>query len=114
MPEESASLDAVTAAPQYHRILLENETVRVLDTIVPPGETVPLHTHSWPAVVYVVSWSDCVRRDVDGNVTMDSRASAPPACGAALWSGPLPAHTLQNVGACELRVIAIEQKRVSR
>jgi hypothetical protein len=105
------SLDAVLAAPRFHRVLLENATVRVLDTIVPAGETVPLHTHRWPAVLYVVTWSDCVRRDVDGNITMDSRASAAPTPGTALWSGPLPAHTLENVGDRDLRVIAIEQKQ---
>ena len=105
------SLDGVLAAPRFHRVLLENDAVRVLDTIVQPGETVPLHTHRWAAVLYVVTWSECVRRDVDGNITMDSRASVAPISGAALWSGPVPAHTLENVGDRELRVIAIEQKQ---
>jgi mannose-6-phosphate isomerase-like protein (cupin superfamily) len=92
-------------------VLLENETVRVLDTTVQPGEMVPLHTHRWPSVLYLLSWSDFVRRDADGRVTADSRNSAPLAAGAALWSGPLPPHTLENVGDRELRVIAIEQKQ---
>ncbi|HEY4011403.1 MAG TPA: hypothetical protein VGM11_14710 [Acidobacteriaceae bacterium] len=105
-------LDAMIAAPRFHRVLLENDAVRVLDTIVQPGETVPLHTHCWPAVLYVVTWSDCVRRDADGNITMDSRASAAPTSGTALWSGPLPPHTLENIGDRELRVIAIEQKHL--
>jgi hypothetical protein len=108
-PSELDSLDAVVAAPRFHRVLLENESVRVLDTVVPPGETVPLHTHRWPAVLYILSWSDCVRRDADGCVTMDSRGSSAPA--DALWSEPLPAHTLENVGGRELRVIAVEQKQ---
>jgi hypothetical protein len=111
MPQQVERLDAVTATPRFHRVLLENEIVRVLDTIVPPGETVPLHTHCWPAVLYIVSWSNCVRRDADGRITMDSRNTAAPPPGAALWSGPLPPHTLENVGDCELRVIAIEQKQ---
>jgi mannose-6-phosphate isomerase-like protein (cupin superfamily) len=110
-PQELDPLDAVVAAPRFHRVLLENEAVRVLDTLVQPGETVPLHTHRWPSVLYVLSWSDFVRRDVDGHVTVDSRGSAPLAAGAALWSGPLGPHTLQNVGDSELRVIAIEQKQ---
>jgi hypothetical protein len=113
MPQQTDPLDAVTAAPRFHRVLLENEIVRVLDTIVPPGETVPLHTHCWPAVLYIVSWSNCVRRDADGRITMDSRNTAAPSPGAALWSGPLPLHTLENVGDSELRVIAIEQKQAA-
>ena len=110
-PQEFDPLDGVVAAPRFHRVLLENETVRVLDTIVQPGETVPLHTHRWPSVLYVLSWSSFVRRDADGRVTVDSRDSIPLAAGAALWSGPLPPHTLENVGNCELRVIAVEQKQ---
>ena len=113
MPQQTDPLDAVTAAPRFHRVLLENEIVRVLDTIVPPGETVPLHTHCWPAVLYIVSWSNCVRHDADGRITMDSRNTAAPPSGAALWSGPLPPHTLENVGDSELRVIAIEQKQAA-
>ena len=110
-PEEFDPLDAVVAAPRFHRVLLENDRVRVLDTIVQPGETVPLHTHRWPSVLYVLSWSNFVRRDADGRATVDSRNSTPLAAGAALWSGPLPPHTLENVGNRELRVIAIEQKQ---
>jgi mannose-6-phosphate isomerase-like protein (cupin superfamily) len=110
MPTDS--LDAVNAAPQFHRVLLENETVRVLDTVVPPGATVPLHEHPWPGVLYIVGWSDCVRRDAAGNITMDSRNAQALAPGTALWSAPLAAHTLENVGTTELRVIAVEQKTV--
>jgi hypothetical protein len=104
-------LDAVSAAPRFHRVLLENGTVRVLDAIVRARETVPLHTHNWPAVLYVVTWSDCIRRDANGAITMDSRGSAAPTPGTALWSDPLPPHTLENVGDGELRVIVVEQKQ---
>ena len=59
-------LDAVEAASEHHSVLLENDRVRVLDTRVPCGETVPVHTHRWPAVQYVVSMDNFVRRDADG------------------------------------------------
>ena len=42
------SLDAMVAAPESHRVLLENDDVRVLETTIHPGETIPLHTHRWP------------------------------------------------------------------
>ena len=51
-------LDALTAAPQHHQLLFENEYVRVLDTNIPPGDTTNLHTRRYPASLYVVSWSD--------------------------------------------------------
>jgi hypothetical protein len=106
-PEE---LDALVAAPKHHALLLENEVVRVLDTRIAPGETVPLHTHRWPSALYVMSWSDFVRRDAVGAIVVDSRAGKRPPEGSALWSPPLPPHTLENVGTSELRAISVEVK----
>jgi hypothetical protein len=103
-------LDALIAAPQYHSLMLENDSVRVLDTFIPPGQTVPLHTHRWPSTLYVVSWSDFVRRDAEGNTVVDSRITGKVPAQSAVWSGPLPPHTLQNVGDSELRVISVELK----
>lgn len=103
-------LDALEAAAEYHTLLIENEAVRVLDTHVLPGETVPLHTHQWPAVLYIRSWSDFVRRDAAGAVLVDSRTTGGPEVGTTLWSGPLDPHTLENVGGAELRVLSIEIK----
>ena len=106
-PEE---LDALIAAPKHHVLLLENEAVRVLDTRVGPGETVPLHTHRWPSALYIMSWSDFVRRDAEGKVVADSREGGEISEGSAVWSGPLVPHTLENVGALELRAISVEVK----
>jgi hypothetical protein len=66
-------LDAMTAAPHHHDVLLENDQVRVLDTRLGPGERTPVHTHRWPAVLYILGWSDFIRYDPDGNVLVDSR-----------------------------------------
>jgi predicted metal-dependent enzyme (double-stranded beta helix superfamily) len=102
-------LDAVFAAPVHHTLLFENARVRVLDTRIAPGDTVPLHTHRWPSVLHVLGWSDCVRRDDKEAVTFDSRANptAPP---QILWSPPLPPHTLENVGADAIHIVSIEIK----
>jgi hypothetical protein len=105
------SLDAMTAAPEHHEILLENDRVRVLDTRLGPGESTPVHTHPWPSVLYVLSWSDFIRCDAHGSVVLDSRTlGARPDKGATLWSAPLGPHSATNVGTQELRVIAVEMK----
>lgn len=103
-------LDALIAAPEYHALMFENEFVRVLDTRVPPGQTVPLHTHRWPSALYIVSWSDFVRRDGEGSIVVDSRITGKIAEQSALWSQPLAPHTLENVGETELRAISVELK----
>ena len=103
-------LDALIAAPQNHALLFENESVRVLDTFVRSGQTVPLHTHRWPGTLYLISWSDFIRRDATGSVLLDSRTVARPAEGTAFWSAPLLPHTLENIGASTLHIICVELK----
>ena len=104
-------LDAVIAASQHHRLLLENERVRVLETAIAAGETTAVHTHRWPNVQYIVSTADFIRRDGDGKVMLDTRAaSGPPTPSTALWSDPIPPHSLENVGDAELCVIMVELK----
>ena len=105
------SLDALLAAGDFHRLLLETDDVRVLDTRIGPGETVPVHTHRWPAVLYVVSGGHFVRRDGDGNVLADTRAGQPIVAGVALWTERLPPHSLENVSGTEVRVVNVELKR---
>jgi mannose-6-phosphate isomerase-like protein (cupin superfamily) len=106
-----ADLDALVAAPEHHRLLLENAKVRVLDTQIAPGERTPIHTHQWPAVHYVLSWSAFVRRDAEGTVLLDTRTSSgaqnPP---SVLWGEPLAPHSLENVGPTPLQVISVELK----
>ncbi len=105
------SLDALTAAPDYHKVILENERVRVLDTWIRAGERTPVHTHRWPAVLYVLSWSDFVRYDDNGNVLLDSReVDALKAAPTVLWSAPLPPHSLLNIGAADMHIISVELK----
>ena len=103
--------DAMTAAVKHHKVLLENESVRVLETRIRPGERTAVHTHPWQAVVYFVSFSDIIRYDADGKVLSDSRnTSTKPQPGAALWSPPVPLHSIENVGTTDLVAIAIELK----
>ena len=109
--DDTDALDAMIAARDHHQTLLENDQVRVLDTRLRSGERTPVHTHCWPATLYVMSWSDFLRRDADGNVIVDSRTwERQPAVGEALWLPPLTPHSIENVGESELRLIAVELK----
>jgi mannose-6-phosphate isomerase-like protein (cupin superfamily) len=107
----SAEVDAVRAAPAQHRLVLENERVRVLDTRIAPGERTPVHAHRWPAVHHVISWSAFVRRDLAGVVLLDTRiAGVAAARGAVLWGEALGPHTLENVGDEPLHILSVEIK----
>jgi hypothetical protein len=105
------SLDAVIAAPQYHRLVLENERVRVLDTRIPPGDIVPVHTHRWPAIYYTIAPGDFVRRDGEGKVLFDSRTvPGMLTASAANWIECLPPHSVENVSPSEIHLISVELK----
>ncbi|MGZ3853918.1 MAG: hypothetical protein ACXVBX_14065 [Flavisolibacter sp.] len=105
-------LDALVAAPEHHKLLMENDFVRVLDTLIPPGEITNVHTHKWPASLYVISWSDFIRYDAEGNVIVDSRElPQTPSSSSALWSQPLKPHSLENIGENDIHIISVEVKR---
>lgn len=49
-PEE---LDGVIAAPDSHRVLIDNDSVRVLEVRIEPGRVEPEHVHAMPSVMIV-------------------------------------------------------------
>jgi hypothetical protein len=102
-------LDAVIAAPRHHRLVFENDRVRVLDTRIPVGDTVPVHTHCWPAVYNTVRFSHFIRRDGEGKILFDSRSLDHPLPPAA-WIDGLPPHSIENVGDAEIHLISFEIK----
>jgi predicted metal-dependent enzyme (double-stranded beta helix superfamily) len=105
------ALDALVAAPDYHKLLFENEHVRVLDVRIGPGQIVPVHTHKWPSVIQVRSASDFVRRDGDGNLLFDSRdAGAADEAPAIIWTDSLPPHSVENIGNAEIHLVSVEIK----
>ena len=109
-PDWPAELDGVIADPGHHEVLFENSEVRVVRTIVPAGETTPVHTHP-KSVTYVVSGIDLVRRDESGNVMLDTRNedvtfSVP----SVRWSDGTPPHSIENPSSEDLVVIAVELK----
>jgi hypothetical protein len=96
--------DAVQAAPKSHRVVFENEFVRVLEVTMPPaGMTEPMHHHRWPS--FFVSWdtgggSPHVRyHRPDGTVRDSPSAQEPVHPGS--WSvqrmKPEPMHAIEVV-----------------
>jgi hypothetical protein len=108
-PEE---LDALAAAPESHHLVFESDDIRILDTRIRPGKVTPVHTHRWPAVFYILSAGHVVRRDADGTLLDDTRATLRVPQPGAIFAVPsLPPHTVENVDATEIRFLNIERKR---
>lgn len=105
-----AELDGVIAAPDHHKVLFDNDRVRVIETIVKAGDTTPVHTHP-RTVMYVVSGDQFVRKDDTGKVMVDTRDEGkdfemPP----VIWSDGTPPHVIENPGSEDLIVIGVELK----
>lgn len=61
--------------------------------------------------MYVAKQSDFIRRDGEGNVLFDSRTVGPPPEKPFVqWIGPLPPHSVENVGSREILLISTELK----
>jgi mannose-6-phosphate isomerase-like protein (cupin superfamily) len=104
------ALDGVTVAPNNHKVIFENDEVRVLETTIAVGEVTPLHTHLAPTVMYVLSGSHFIRRDEGGATMVDTRATPDFVLPKVLYSASTPRHTIENTGSDNLVVIGIELK----
>ena len=99
----SSVQDPVKLSPQYYKVLLENDEVRVLEFRAKPGEKEPMHAHP-SAVIY--SFGDYKVRATQDGKTEEVVGKA----GAALWRPPIT-HSFENIGETDVHVLVVELKR---
>jgi hypothetical protein len=102
-------LDATVAARENHKILLENDEVRVLEVTVPPGTSERLHVHRYPSVIYVESSPHLIEHLQDGSAR-DLGTRAP----GVRWLPVAQGHFMENVDSFPLRAIRIELKKARK
>jgi hypothetical protein len=106
-----ATQDAVQAAPQNHRVMFENDKVRVLDVTVAPHTKEPMHAHCWASVLYVTEAGKYVDHGPDGKVLFDSRSLAtPPKLPMVIYKDPEAPHAVENLDDKPLHLIRVEMK----
>jgi len=103
-------LDGAAVAPENHKVIFENDHVRVLETTIASGDVTPLHSHLAPTVMYVLSGSHFIRRDEHGATMVDTRANPDFVLPKVLFAASTPRHTIENTGADALVVIGVELK----
>lgn len=106
-------LDAVISAPKNHKILLENDKVRVLEVTLAPNEVEALHHHQWPSVLYIQEAGDFIDYDGDGNVIFDSRNLPEPlTLPLTMYKNPEAPHSVVNLSDTKtIRLIRVEMKQ---
>ena len=89
-------LEALVAAPANHRVLLEDNEVRILDVAVQPGERENLHHHRWPSIMVVLARPDYRNFDEDGNeIPPSGETPASPVLPRALRLPPQRTHAIE-------------------
>jgi quercetin dioxygenase-like cupin family protein len=100
--------DALTAAPQHHKLLFENEEVKVLEVTVAPGVKEPLHAHRYPSVLYYVSAAH-LKEYSPGVAAVDRGQRAD---GSVIFLPVGPPHQMENLESSKgLKAIRVELKK---
>ena len=106
-------LDAVAAAPESHRVLLENEHVRVLEVVIRPGEKEPAHTHPWPSVMVADSPARIrYYNSEDRPVFEHPEDRKMPTDLGADWTEPEGLHAVECIDEVPFHAIRVELKQV--
>lgn len=115
---DQASYDAIGAAPDNHKVVFENEKVRVLEVVIKPGEKEPFHEHPMFSVMDIVTGARLRiteatlqnRKLVTGKTIEVGKDNFQP---PPLWMPPQGLHSAENVGSVTFRAHRIELKETT-
>lgn len=91
----------------HHKVVLENEHVRVIDVQIPAGKTTLYHVHTVPSVIVYLTKSTNSSQTWGGSATTSRSVSPGESRYAAYDEKPL-AHRVTNTGTGPFRVLDIE------
>lgn len=105
-------LDAIVAAPNSHKILFEDDRVRVLEVTIAPHQREPVHTHRWPSVMYMDVPSKFRYYGADGKPEFEAgeteRSAMKP---MTKRFGPEQPHSVENLTDIPFHAIRVELKK---
>jgi beta-alanine degradation protein BauB len=96
--------DIVQISPDVHRVIFENDTIRLLEVTVKPGATVPMHTNP-ENINYILAGGTLRLVNPDDSVVdvqVVERQVIP---------APVGRHAVENIGPTEVRTLCIDLKR---
>jgi hypothetical protein len=103
-------MDALQAAPASHRVLLDNDRVRVLEVVIEPGAREPEHTHQAPGVM-IVDEPARIRYYQGVELRFESQTLAQSQPGMRVrWMEPEGPHSVENIDQRRYHAIRIELK----
>lgn len=104
------TMDAVVAAAASHRVLIDNDRVRVLEVVIEAGTREPEHTHQASSVM-IVDQPARIRYYADGALTFETPVEPAPGAGPRVsWLEPEGPHSVENIDQRLYHAIRIELK----
>ena len=95
--------DALQAASNVTKLIMENDRVRVLDVWFKPGEKATMHTHP-DHVMYIFN---------NGKLKLTSSTGKPQVmdlkAGQTIWMDAT-SHTVENLGKTDVHLLVVELK----
>jgi beta-alanine degradation protein BauB len=98
-----SQVDPVKQSPQYYKIRVDNDQVRVLEYHLPSGQREAMHSHP-PGVVFVTSDARLRTTLPNGSVSEASFKA-----GEVHWRDATT-HAIENIGTPEFTALGIELK----
>jgi quercetin dioxygenase-like cupin family protein len=105
-PATAQDLDAVKADAAHHKVEFENDQVRVVRYVIPPGDKTANHSHPNNVNIFLADANAKITTP-DGK-TSELHGKA----GAAAWRGPVT-HVVENTGDKAIEGILVEPKKPS-
>lgn len=99
--------DPVKLAPNKLKVILENDTVRVFEARLQPGDKLPMHSHL-KSIAYFMNDSNLKTTFPNGKSVETERKK-----GEISWRDPIQ-HKEENVGTTEAIVLVVEFKNLKK
>ena len=121
------SMDSVNAAPKNHKVLFENDHVRLLEVVVQPGEVENMHGHKYPSVFMMdAPQPKTVNKNLEENAGAPERprdergGQRPPPPGgdgaqyptSRAMTGPQAPHSITNTDTFPQHFYRMEFKKI--
>lgn len=99
--------DPVQLAPKKLKVILENDTVRVFEARLQPGDKLPMHSHP-KSIAYFMSDFKLKSTFANGKSVEGEKKK-----GEIAWRDPIQ-HEEENTGTTEAYVLVIEFKNMKK
>jgi len=107
------TMDALLAAPASHRVLLNNDRVRVLEVVIEPGAREPEHTHQ-AASLMILDEPAQIRYYLGGTLRLESQKRSGTLPGVRMhWLEPEGPHSVENIAQQRYHAIASNSSSAS-